>query len=200
MADPNQEVCPDYALPEFDDARLLFTVDGKTDEEAATLLKNLWNLRNTKNIENWERQRAAEAQAARQVAELAEQEAEQQRVLREAEEAEAKKEEQKRNKNKYTPIPDRPLPDMALILPPQHALNKLRKGDYVPLYLFTNKGIRDAEEEGSGDKDLLTLVQMDKGPTFQTSASIRAKKYKVKDKALSWEEFGQASYRMLNAM
>ena len=77
MADPNQEVCPNYALPEFDDARLLFTVDGKTDEEAVTLLKNLWNLRNTKNIENRERQRAAEAQAARQVAELAEQEAEQ---------------------------------------------------------------------------------------------------------------------------
>ena len=44
------------------------------------------------------------------------------------------------------------------------------------------------------------LVQTDKGPTFQTSASIRAKKYKVRDEALSWEEFGQANYRMLGAM
>ena len=79
-------------------------------------------------------------------------------------------------------------------------LNKLCKGDYVPLYLFTNKGIQEAEEEGSGDEDLLTLVQTDKGPTFQTSTSVRAKKYKVKDKALSWEEFSQASYRMLNTM
>ena len=77
MANPNREVCPDYALPEFDDARLLFTVDGKTDEEAATLLKNLWNLKNTKEIANWERQRAADAQAVRQVVEFAEQEAEQ---------------------------------------------------------------------------------------------------------------------------
>ena len=113
---------------------------------------------------------------------------------------EAKKEEQKKNKNKYTPIPNRPLPDTALILPPQHALNKLHKGDYIPLYLFTNKGIWEVEEEGSGDEDLLTLVQTDKGPTFQSSASVRVKKYKVKDEALSWEEFGQANYRMLNAM
>ena len=97
-------------------------------------------------------------------------------------------------------IPDRLLPDTTLILPLQHALNKLCKGDYILLYLFTNKGIWEAEEEGSGDKDLLTLIQTDKGPTFQTSTSVRAKKYKVKDEALSWEEFSQASYRMLIAM
>ena len=77
MADPNKEICPDYALPEFADARLLFTMDGKTDEEAAVLLKNLWNLKNAKDIGNWERLCVAEAQAARQVVELAEQEAEQ---------------------------------------------------------------------------------------------------------------------------
>ena len=52
-------------------------MDGKTDEEAAALLKNLWNLKNAKDIGNWERLCVAEAQAARQVVELAEQEAEQ---------------------------------------------------------------------------------------------------------------------------
>ena len=200
MADPNKEICPNYVLPEFADVQLLFTVDSKTDEEAAVLLKNLWNLKNTKDIGNWERLCAAEAQAARQVVELTEQEAEQWWVLQDTEEAEAKKEEQKKHKNKYMLIPNRSLSDTTLILPPQHALNKLHKGDYVPLYLFTNQGIWEAEEEGSGDEDLLTLVQTDKGPTFQTSTSVRAKKYKVKDKALSWEEFGQANYRMLGAM
>ena len=81
MADPNKEICLDYTLPEFGDAHLLFTVDGKTDEEVATLLKNLWNLKNAKDIENWEQQCAAKAQAAKQVVELAEQEAEQRQVL-----------------------------------------------------------------------------------------------------------------------
>ena len=82
----------------------------------------------------------------------------------------------------------------------QHALNKLRKGDYVPLFFFTNKGIREAEEDGSRDEDLLTLVQTDKGPTFQTAASAKAKKHKVKDEHLSWEEFSQAGYHMIAAM
>ena len=42
MANPNQEVCPNHVLPEFGDTQLLFTVNGKTDEEATTLLRNLW--------------------------------------------------------------------------------------------------------------------------------------------------------------
>ncbi|KAF8546457.1 hypothetical protein OG21DRAFT_1426972 [Imleria badia] len=200
MADPNLEVCPDYALPEFEDERLIFTLDGKAEEEAIALLRNLWGLSNARDIEAWERQRAADAEVKRQHIELARQQVEQQRALRAQEEADAKKEEQKKFKNKFTPLPNRPLPDIALILPSQHVLNKLCKGDYVALFLFTNKGIREAEEDGSGDEDLLTLVQTDKGPTFQTSASVKAKKHRVKDEALSWEEFSQANYRMLNAM
>ena len=169
MANPNQEICPDYALPEFEDAYLLFIVDGKTNKEATTLLKNLWNLKNAKEIVNWECQCAANAQEVRQVVELAEQEAKQQQVLQQAKKAKAKKEEQKKHKNKYMLISDGPLPDTTLILLPQHTLNKLYKGEYIPLYLFTNKDIQKVEEEESGDEDLLTLVQMDKGLTFQTS-------------------------------
>ncbi|KAF8549124.1 hypothetical protein OG21DRAFT_1526029 [Imleria badia] len=153
------QVCPDYVLPEFEDARLIFTVDGKTKEEAAVVLRNLWNINYTRDIENWECQWAVDTETERQ-----------------------------------------PLPNIAPILPPQHALNKLHKGDYVPLYLFTNKGIRKVEEDGLGDEDLLTLTQTDKGPTFQTSASVKAQKHKVKDEALLWEESGQANYRMLNTM
>ena len=89
-------------------------------------------------------------------------------------------------KNKFTPIPDRPLPPTALLLLSQHTLNKLHKGEYVPLHFFTNKGICEAEDDGSGDDDLLTLVQTDKGPTFQSAASTKAKKQKVRDKHLSW--------------
>ncbi|KIK71854.1 hypothetical protein PAXRUDRAFT_181726, partial [Paxillus rubicundulus Ve08.2h10] len=75
------------------------------------------------------------------------------------------------------------------------------KGDYVPLHYFTNRGICKAEEDtASTEDDILTLVQSDTGPTFQTSMSIRAKECKVKDEHLTWEEFSQANYRMLNAM
>ena len=200
MADPTRERCPDYALPEFDNERTVFTVDGKTNEEAVEILRALWTIQHKRDIEGWERWQEANAEDERQCREQAELEAEQQRALRLEEEEEAMKEEKKKYKNKFTPIPDRPLLATVLLLPLQHTLTKLRKGDYVPLYLFMNKGIREAEEDGSGDEDLLTLVQMDKGPTFQTSALVKAKKYKVKDEVLSWEEFGKANYRMLNAI
>jgi hypothetical protein len=200
MADPNRNICPDYKEPEYDDAHIIFTVEGKTDAEAAAILRNLWRFNNTKAIEAWDRQREAETEARCQQEEQEEQEEERLRARREAEEEEAKQEERKKYKSKFAPISDRPLPSTALLLPSQHTLNKLRKGDYVPLYNFTNKGIHEAEEEGSGDDDLLTLVQTDKGPMFQTAAAAKAKKHKVKDEHLSWEEFGQASYRMLNSL
>ena len=78
--------------------------------------------------------------------------------------------------------------------------NSARATTYVPLFFFTNKGIQEAKEDSSGDEDLLTLVQTDKGPTFQTVASAKAKKHKVKDEHLSWEEFSQVGNCMIAAM
>ncbi|KAF8442493.1 hypothetical protein L210DRAFT_3398417, partial [Boletus edulis BED1] len=86
MADPNLEVCPDYALPEFEDARRILTVDGKTEAKAIALLEILWALSHTRNIENWQRQQEADAEAERNRIALAEQEAKQQRALRDEEE------------------------------------------------------------------------------------------------------------------
>ena len=94
-----------------------------------------------RDVEAWERQREVNAEEERHCRELAEQEGEQQCALQLEEEEETKKEEKKKYKNKFTPVPNRPLPATVLLLPSQHALTKLRKGDYVPLYLFTNRGI-----------------------------------------------------------
>ena len=200
MANPHHDECPDYMLQEFEEARLFFTVEGKTDQEAAALLRSLWDFNHNKVIVAWDRQRAEEIEAQLEIREQAEQDVERQHLLREQEEEQTKQEERKKYKNKFAPIPDRPLPPTALLLPSQHALNKLRKGEYVPLHFFTNKGIREAEDDGSRDDDLLTLVQTDKGPTLQSAASAKAKKQKVRDKHLSWEEFSQANYRMVGAM
>lgn len=199
MANPHYDECLDYMLPEFEEAHLLFTVEGKSNQEAAALLRNLWDFSNTKAIKAWDQQCTQEIEAQQEDHKRQEQEEERQCLLHEQEE-QAMQEERKKYKNKFAPIPDRPLPSTSLLLPLQHALNKLHKGDYVLLYFFTNKGIREAEDASSGDKDLLTLVQTDKGPTFQTAASAKAKKHKVKDEHLSWEEFGQANYRMIAAM
>ncbi|KIJ06102.1 hypothetical protein PAXINDRAFT_20692, partial [Paxillus involutus ATCC 200175] len=130
MTNPHEEECPNYMLPEFEEARLLFTVEGKTDEEAAALLSNLWDFNNNKAKLVWVRERAAEIEARQEEHERTEQEAGRQRLLREQEEEQAKQEERKKYKNKFAPIPNRPLPTTSLLLPSQHALNKLRKGEY----------------------------------------------------------------------
>ncbi|KAF8546402.1 hypothetical protein OG21DRAFT_1491251 [Imleria badia] len=157
---------------------------GKTNQEAAAVLRNLWDFNNTNATEAWDRDCVEGARAQQEARNRLTQEEDRQRLLLEQEEEQAKQEERKKYKNKFAPIPARPLPPMALLLPSQHALNRLCKGDYVLLHFFTNKGIRKAEDNISGDENLLTL----------------AKKQKVKDEHLSWEEFSQANYRMVAAM
>ena len=61
MADPNCKRCPDFVLPEFEDERLIFTVDGKIDEEAIKVLRALWVINHNRDIENWDHQHEAQA-------------------------------------------------------------------------------------------------------------------------------------------
>jgi len=95
MADPTRERCPDYALPEFDDERVVFTVDGKTEEEAVEILRALWTIHHARSVEDWENQREANAEEERQRHEQAGRAAEQRRALQLEEEEEEEKEEKK---------------------------------------------------------------------------------------------------------
>jgi hypothetical protein len=54
MADPTRERCPDYMLAEFDNECIVFTVDGKTDEEAVEILRALWTIHHVRDIGRWE--------------------------------------------------------------------------------------------------------------------------------------------------
>ena len=63
MANPHHDICPNYLLPEFEEARLLFTVEGKTDAQAAALLRNIWDFNNNKAIETWDQRHAEEIEA-----------------------------------------------------------------------------------------------------------------------------------------
>ncbi|KAG9310696.1 hypothetical protein JVU11DRAFT_9290 [Chiua virens] len=199
MANPHLEVEPDYILPEFADARLIFTVEGKTDAQAAALLREVWRFNHQKACETWDQVRQAEEEEEEE--RLARQ-AEQRQINQEQEKQLALQEERKKYKYEYLPIPDRPLPSHDTFIPPQHAINKLKKGEHVPPYYFTNRGIQEAEEEAPNlDDDVLTLTRMDEGgPIWQSSAAVKAKACKVPDENLTWEEFSEATYCMLHWM
>ncbi|KAF8547079.1 hypothetical protein OG21DRAFT_1490535, partial [Imleria badia] len=95
MANPHLERCPDYMLPEFDGARLFFMVDGKTDQEAAAYLRNIWLFNHAKVVAAWDQQREAEAEVEWLLHEQAEGKEERQCACHEEEEEEAWKEERK---------------------------------------------------------------------------------------------------------
>ena len=200
MLNPHLEESLDYLTLDFKETCLIFTVEGRTDEQATVVLRNIWLFNNAKDIEVWNRQQEEDLAERWHQQEQAELDDEQQCILHKEEAKQAKQEEWKKYKNKFALIPDQLLLSTALLLPSQHTLNKLCKGDYISLYFFINKGLWKADKDGSDDDNPLMLVQMDKGPTFQSATVAKVKKHRVKDKHLSWEEFSQANYCMLNTM
>ncbi|KIK77851.1 hypothetical protein PAXRUDRAFT_165570 [Paxillus rubicundulus Ve08.2h10] len=113
-----------------------------------------------------------------------------------------KQEEWKKYKNKYSPIPNTAVPMETIIIPSAYAMNKLCKGEYCKLYYFTNRGLaKDKSSLPSLDDDALMLMKSENSThSFIALSSTKAKASLVKDKALSWEEVGQANFRMINAM
>ncbi|KIK79782.1 hypothetical protein PAXRUDRAFT_160331 [Paxillus rubicundulus Ve08.2h10] len=145
MSNPYNGVCPDYLQLEYTEAQPVFTVEGRLEEEAAAFLKTIWQFNNARDIVKWDNQCEAEVEVNRLAKENETLEEERQRILQEQEVEMASQEEQKKYKNKFVPIPNKPLPAIVLLLPLQHTLNKLHKGDYIPLHYFTNRGIHKVE-------------------------------------------------------
>ncbi|KAI6039374.1 hypothetical protein EDC04DRAFT_2542823, partial [Pisolithus marmoratus] len=115
----------------------------------------------------------------------------------------ALQEEKKKYCHKHAPVPQ----DAVILMDPiiilsQVAICKLQKGDYIELYFFTNKGLREAElTTCSTDDDVLTLLQTGDGlHTFVPIASTCSKSTMIKDEDLSWEEFAEAAHHLTTAM
>ncbi|KAI5986880.1 hypothetical protein EDD15DRAFT_2553574, partial [Pisolithus albus] len=177
--DPNLATRPDFSSEDFRDARLQLTNDTVDDDQAARILGTLWDIQNAKDIQRWNTRQEEEAQRARDLADQAAATlAEQQRRLREEEEA-ALAEERKKNKAKYAPVPD-----------------------YCELYFFTNAGLAEADSfNASIDNEALTLLKSDNGQHVWIPASnTRDRSTVIKDEDLTWEQFGEASVRLIAAM
>ena len=57
---------------------------------------------------------------------------------------EQQKEERKRNKSKFVPIPHRGVPTLPPIIISALAMQRMDKGDYIPLWYFTNAALTQA--------------------------------------------------------
>jgi hypothetical protein len=202
QVNPNAQLCPNYTLQIFEATRTPLVNDNTSHDQAAALLANLWAASNAAEKLLWQAQELAdetEAKALRQQDNNA-------HLIGEAEAAKEKedlhKEERKRNQNKFTPIPDRHVPQRAPVIAAQSATRRMDKGDCVPLWYYTNKGLENAlTTYNSTDDDALTLLQRADGLTSLIPASsTKESKGVVEDHDLDWEEFCIAAPRMIEAM
>ncbi|KAF9230648.1 hypothetical protein BU15DRAFT_69013 [Melanogaster broomeanus] len=148
----------------------------------------------------WDRQQEAAEQARllerTRLAELEEQE----RIAREEEEELARRKERKKYKNKYTPIPNTPLPDTPIFTPCRYADTKVRQGDYCPLFYYTNRGHGSNLTTPALDDETLAFICSESGDVvLQSVAEAKAKNCTL-DEDLTWEEFSEANIRMLGDM
>ncbi|KIK77592.1 hypothetical protein PAXRUDRAFT_166363, partial [Paxillus rubicundulus Ve08.2h10] len=95
------------------------------------------------------------------------------------------------------------VPIEHIILPSQHALQKLKAGNFCKLWYFTNDGLTDAEQSGACalNGNYLTLSQTPDGmPSFIPAVITKDKTPVIQDENLPWEQFEQAVLHMIEAM
>jgi hypothetical protein len=202
LCDPNLAQRPDYTLDTWEAIRAPIVNPGTDHAQAAVLLTNIWNAQNNLKRQQWQEQLdqdAAEAETRRQEAE------EQERVRQEEidkEKEEQRKEEEKKNAIKYAPIPNRDVPTRPPVIASAIATRRLEKGEYVPLWYFTNAGLEDATKSFNiVDEEALSLIKREDGSTsLVPSLSSKESKAVVEDQFLSWEDFSIAAPRMIDAM
>ncbi|KAG1792976.1 uncharacterized protein HD556DRAFT_1309001 [Suillus plorans] len=178
--DPNLNVCPDYASPHYANARAQLVNDNVTEEQSIQLLRTIWRAANDADIDLWEGQVEVKREQRENLRRI--QEEEQDRIEQERidEEESARKEEKKKHKHKFMPIPeDTGVPDEPSIIPSSYAIRKLDKGEYLELWYFTN-------DDGS--------------TAWVSAAAARNASSVVDDENLSFEEFCIACPRFIAAI
>ncbi|KAG1736163.1 uncharacterized protein EDB91DRAFT_1055744 [Suillus paluster] len=199
--DPNLSVCPDYADPAFANTRLQLTNENINEAQAILLLKNIWQADNDAARAQWQLQVEEDAERRQHLEQLNHEEQERLEQERLNDDKTARKEDKKKNKFKYTPIPNLDVPMKPTILPSPYVVRKLDKGDYVELWYFTNAGLDDAKLKSSVDEDAMIMATLAGGNTAWVSATLmRNTSTVIDDQNLSFKDFCQVCPRIISAM
>jgi hypothetical protein len=202
LSDPSLLECPDFASPTYAASRAPLVNDNTSEEQAILFLKAVWTAGNEADRARWQLQ-DEEDEVLRTEQLRVRAEAETLKAQLDIEEAEAlKKEEMKKNKSKYIPIPDRDVPSVARVIASNYATRKMEKGLYVELWYYTNAGLEEAvRSSNTVDDEAMTMLRLPNGSTsWVPAASARTAASVTEDKNILWEDFCQAAPRMIVAM
>ncbi|KAI9566694.1 hypothetical protein HD554DRAFT_1992435, partial [Boletus coccyginus] len=128
--------------------------------------------------------------------------AEAQRLADAQEQENAKKDDRKKNRNKFLDFLDTSIPSTALVIPSPLTTRKLHKGEFCELFFFINKGLAEAESAMySVNNEALSIVQDENGlHSFIPAAATCAKNSVINDEDLSWPQFDEGAHCLLKAM
>ena len=202
LINPNMTQCPDYTLDIYFTVWLPFVTLDLDHRQAATILTMVWEAQNAIEKQQWQDQldqdviEANERRIEREEVEKRQQE----EVDKEREEQQ--KEERKRNKSKFVLIPHRGVPTLLPNIISALATQRMDKGDYVPLWYFTNAGLDNTVKAFSIlEEDILSLVKRDNGSTSLVPAlASKESRSVVEDSKLPWDDFCIAVPHMILAM
>ena len=193
--DPGLLECPDFASPTYVASCGPLINENANEEQAIQLLRDVWTAGNEADKIRWQ------VQTDKDDALIAERqhiqtEAEDLRIQNEFEEAETlRKDEMKKNKSKYLPIPDRDVPTIAPVFASSYMVRRMDKGLYVELWYYTNAGLEEASHNSiTIDDETMSMVQLPNGSTsWVPAAAARTTTAVLEDKNILWEDFCQAA-------
>ena len=117
-----------------------------THQQAATILTTVWEAQNTVEKLQWQQQVDRDMEEPKERRQEAEEVDRLRQEVLDREKEEQHKEERKKNKSKFIPIPQRGVPTMPPIIISTIATWCMDKGNYIPLWYFTNAGLDDTDE------------------------------------------------------
>ncbi|KIK73042.1 hypothetical protein PAXRUDRAFT_21293 [Paxillus rubicundulus Ve08.2h10] len=173
-----------------------------THEQAAQRLTNIWQAQNLVESQEWDLQQKENDEANRLGQEWHQKQEEECRHLLEEEQELARQEEQKKNRNKFLLYNKVPISSAIPKLPSALTVHKIKKGDYVEVYHFTNKGLAKVEVSSRSLNDDAFALTKDNNShhSFIPIAAAKAKETIIPDKDHMWAEIDEAAPRLLLAM
>lgn len=202
LSDPNEAACPDFASEDYSTARNSLISDTIDEATALVMLTASWNANNAAEKVLWARQVELEAAAVADMARQVQEEQARRNKVFDQEEQVTRTEERKKNTEKYLPIPNRAPPTTPPEIVSTYATTRLRKGQYVELWYFTNDGLDYAlQNSATLDEDaMVQTIDKDGRPTWVTTAASRESHAVKDDRHLDWEAFTAAVPRFLEAI
>ncbi|KAF8961374.1 hypothetical protein BDZ97DRAFT_1611289, partial [Flammula alnicola] len=203
MNNPHSLECPDFTGDLYTAERNDLTQAGLAEPAAITFLQNMWKRSNDADKRKWDEKIEAD-RLATEADLLVRKEAEQAAIaLKEQEAIAAEKEEMKKNKSKYFAINmNRIAPRGRDVIPSTAVMAKLKKGEYVHLYHFTNDGLDRVDHDPTAESNNSTKLVTNPDGSLSWEPIINNKSVSAvkSDAELSIEDFCHACPRMLTAM